>query len=274
MAEKEHEVINTEIWREVAEPDNPFAAKTCYCHGYDVYGDLLGKATWIEYLFLLFQGEQPTQQQAKLLEGLAVAIGNPGIRDNSVRAAMNGGVGGSRNAACLMAALAVGAGQYGGAHEVAICINYWNECNTDLKLWENRLSNPMKQERADVWLPIEHPPGFDPHGIKCATPICQTLTFLAQQCHGKALPWLNEYRNDLEKFADCPLAMTGVVAAALFDLGFDPRKGEMLFLLLRLPGAAIHALEQRENGWRKYPFFHDAIHLQDDPGPTVHIREN
>ena len=60
------EVIHTRIWEELPESDNPFAAATCYCHGYDVYGDLLGKATWIEYLYLLFRGERPTNAQRHL----------------------------------------------------------------------------------------------------------------------------------------------------------------------------------------------------------------
>ena len=29
----------------------------------------------------------------------------------------------------------------------------------------------------------------------------------------------------------------------------------MLFLMLRLPGAAAHALEQGEMGFRKFPFY-------------------
>ena len=111
--DKKQEVIHTKIWREEPELDNPFAAKKCFCAGYDVYGDLLGKASWIEYLYLLFMLEKPTEQQAKLLETIAVTIANPGIRDHSVLAAMNAGVGGSTSASVLMAALAVGAGQYG-----------------------------------------------------------------------------------------------------------------------------------------------------------------
>ncbi|MDH3609669.1 MAG: citryl-CoA lyase, partial [Gammaproteobacteria bacterium] len=79
---KKQEVIHTKIWREEPEPDNPFAAKKCFCAGYDVYGDLLGKASWVEYLYLLFKLEKPTQEQAKLLEMIAVAIANPGIRDH------------------------------------------------------------------------------------------------------------------------------------------------------------------------------------------------
>lgn len=54
---KEPEVIHSHLWQELEEPDNPFAAKACYCAGYEVYGDLLGKATWIEYLYLLFKHE-------------------------------------------------------------------------------------------------------------------------------------------------------------------------------------------------------------------------
>ena len=128
----EREVIYSRIWEEIPEPDNPFAAATCYCSGYDVYGDLLGKASWIEYLYLLFKLEPPTPEQARLLEGLAVALANPGPRDHSVQAAMCGGVGGSTAASCLIAALAVGAGQYGGAHEVALAMSYWQDCGTDL----------------------------------------------------------------------------------------------------------------------------------------------
>lgn len=40
----------------------------------------------------------------------------------------------------------------------------------------------------------------------------------------------------------------------------------MLFLLLRLPGAAAHSLEQKKLGWRKYPFFGDKLTLTVDPG--------
>lgn len=47
------DVIHTRIWEEVPEPDNPFAAAACHCSGYDVDGDLLGKASGAEYLYLL-----------------------------------------------------------------------------------------------------------------------------------------------------------------------------------------------------------------------------
>ena len=103
MSDINMETIRTRIWQEEPEPDNAFAAMSCHCHGYDVYSELLGNASWIEYLYLLFRGEAPSVQQARLLEGLAIALANPGPRDAAVHAAMCGGVGGSTSASCLMA---------------------------------------------------------------------------------------------------------------------------------------------------------------------------
>ena len=263
----EQEVIHSRIWEEQAEADNPFAAAACYCSGFDVYGDLLGKAGWIEYLYLLFRQEPPAAAEARLLEGLAVAIANPGPRDHSVRAAMCAGVGGSSSASALMAALAVGAGQLGGAREVRLAMEGWDQCGEDLDAWCNYLLHPPCNERIDVWPEMEHPPGFDPNGVSCPTPVRQTLDYLTQHSPGGSLKWLRKQRPVLEEKTGMPLAMTGVAAAALADLGFTAPQGEMLYLLLRLPGAAAHALEQGEYGFRRYPFFPKGLDVTNDPGP-------
>jgi citrate synthase len=262
---QEQDVIHTRIWEELPEPDNPFAAAACFCSGFDVFRDLLGKASWSEYLYLLFMREPPSGEQALMLETLAVAIANAGPRDHSIRAAMNAGVGGSTSASCLMAALAVGAGQSGGAREVFLAMQAWRECGLDASRWQQLLSRPRLTDRADVWPEPEYPAGFDPNGASCTTPVLQTLTCLAERSCGESLKWLHARRCELESVAGLPLAMTGVAAAALVDLGFDSSQGEMLYLLLRLPGAAVHALEQREYGHKRYPLFKDGLELVDDP---------
>ena len=264
-SEKKQEVIHTKIWNEEPEPDNPFAAKKCYCAGYDVYGDLLGKASWAEYLYLLFKLEKPTKEQAQLLETIAVAIANPGIRDHSVRAAMNAGVGGSTSASALMAALAVGAGQYGGAREVFLVMQLWEKCGQDIQKWKQNLLHPEEDERADIWLPMEHPPGFDPHGVSCATPVKQTLkTLLDHAVSNSNLKWLERNRELLEDKVNLPATILLVIATAFTDLELSAEQGEILYLLLRMPGAAVHSLEQKKNGWKKYPFFLDKVELTND----------
>ncbi len=106
----------------------------------------------------------------------------------------------------------------------------------------------------DIWPQAEHPAGFDPYGVSTPTPVLQTLDKLAGTGPFPHLAWLAANRARLEDALGLPLAMVGVAAAALVDLGFSAKEGEMLFLMLRLPGAAAHALEQSETGFKRFPF--------------------
>lgn len=261
------QVYYSNFWEEIAEDDNPFATKAAYCHGYNVYEDILQKATWFEYLYVMFKGEKPTEAQAKLLEKLAIALANPGPREASVRAAMNGGVGGSTHAASLMAALAVGAGQYGGAQEVSTCVTYWQENGFDFASWEKRLLNPNEFHQEDIWLPYEHAPGFDPNGVHFSS-VNQDILKVLLECAPEdgALHWLASQRERFEQILGYPLALSGISAAAFYDLGFDEKVTAYLYLILRLPGSAAHAIEQQAFGWKKFPFFAENIVLKDDPG--------
>ncbi len=266
MKELFSDVFHTQIWEEEAEPDNPFAAAHCFCRGYDVYEDMMGQAGYFEYLFLLLQGEKPAPNAAKALELLAFALANPGPRDPSVHAAMSSGVIGSPAQASLMAAIAVGAGSCGGGREVFLAMQNWLANGMDLEKWQPCLRTPPPATPPLIWPTIEHAPGFDPHGVRCTRPVMQTLAHLAKLLPNGRLQWLSQHRETLETAAGIPLAITGVAAAALCDLGFTSGAGEMLFLMLRLPGAAAHALEQAKAGYKQFPFF--ALDLQNDPGPV------
>jgi citrate synthase len=246
--------IHTRIWREEAELDNPFATRAAYCHGYDVYGDMLGRARWADMLYLLLRGEAPSAAQADLLDAVALAVANPGPRDASVHAAMCGGVPGSTAAASLMAAMAVGAGRYGGAREVLDAMAIWHGANGDVAQWL-RLASVWEKEHLDIWPQAEHPAGFDPYGVSTPTIVLQTLGTLAGLGPFPHLACLASNRAHLEEALGLPLSMVGVVAAAFVDLGFSAPQGEMLYLMLRLPGAAAHALEQSEQGFKRFPFY-------------------
>lgn len=248
------DMIHTRIWQEDPEPDNPFATRAAYCRGYDVFGEMVGNARWVEMLFLLFRDELPDAAALNMLEALAVALANPGPRDPSVHAAMCGGVGGATAASSLIAALAVGAGQYGGARDVFDAITAWKVCGTDLSAWRARIKADTTH-LMDIWPEREHPPGFDPHGVSCTTTVRRLLDTLVRIGATSRLMWMRSHREDLEAIAGMQLATSGVTAAAFIDLGFSPAEGEMLYLLLRLPGAAAHALEQREQGYKKFPFY-------------------
>lgn len=252
---QEKDMIRTRIWQEEPEADNPFATRVARCHGYDVYGEMLGKAGWIDMLYLLFRGEAPTPLEAQLFENLAVALANPGPRDPAVHAAMCGGTGGSPAAASLMAALAVGAGQLCGGREILLAVEGWHTCGTDLDAWRKHLCTPPQDDKVSAWPKPEHPPGFDPHGVSTPLIVRQTLDCIVPLSPGVNLPWLAQQRTALEDIARLPLSLAGVAAAAYVDLSFSAVQAEMIHLLLRLPGAAAHALEQQEYGHKKFPFY-------------------
>tara|TARA_R110001583_G_scaffold47264_1_gene148075 strand:+ start:252 stop:1091 length:840 start_codon:yes stop_codon:yes gene_type:complete len=263
-------MYHSNIWFEEPEPNDPFAAKNCYCHGYNVFEEILPKASWCEYLYLLFKGERPTPEKSVLLEKVAMAIANPGMRDESVRAAMNAGVGGSTAASSLIAAIGVGAGQYGGAREIYTLVNQWQVLGTNLENWQSFLVSPNEvNSQIDIWPEYEHAPGFNPNGESCSTPIKQSLALFSTLSPSGALSWLEEFRIELEITTNSPLSMSGVIACALFDLGMTAKQAEMLYLLLRLPGAAVHSLEQEQLGWKHFPFFGKNTILTDDPEAIV-----
>ena len=258
--------MQSSIWLEEAEPNNPFACRAAYCHGYDVYGEMLGNSGWAEMLYLLFRGEAPSPFQIDALEILAVALANSGPRDASVHAAMCGGVGGSPAAASLIAALAVGAGSSGGSREVLLAMEDWAACGHGIEAWRRRFAQQAEPgvEPIGIWPAAEHPPGFDPHGVSTPTPVKQVLASLASIGPDSRCAWLQANLSSVEEASGLPLSLVGVAAAAFADLGMAPEEGEMLFLLLRLPGAAAHALEQRRSGHKHFPFYD--IELEETSG--------
>jgi citrate synthase len=132
----------------------------------------------------------------------------------------------------------------------------------DLDAWKCLMAAPC-DDTVSIWPTPEHPPGFEPHGVTTTTIVKQTLVCLAGMSTGPRLSWLEGNLSGLEAVAGCPLAMSGVAAAVFSDLGFTPEQGEMLYLLLRLPGAAAHALEQWQYGHKNFPFFR--VELENDP---------
>lgn len=267
MSDNFGHVVHSSLWQETGAADDPFAADVCRAGGYDVYGDLLGKASYIEYLYVLFKGERPNAGHAKALTVLAIGLANPGPRDPSVHAAMAAGVTGNPASSALMSAIAAGAGSAGGAREVLLAMQGWEQCGTDLQAWLGWLGAPAAPARPAFWPATGHAPGFALHGVSCAKPVLQLLDALRAALPDSELDWLAANRNALEAAAGIPLAQAGVAAAALRALGFAPPDGEMLTLMLRLPGAAAHALEQARRGFRQFPFFD--LDLQNDPGPVA-----
>jgi len=236
--------IRSRIWSETPDERSPFLGREVRLCGYDYYGELLGQASWLDVLWLMLRGEAPDPDQGRLFGELAVLLADPGPRDASVHAAMCGGIGGSRPAAVLMAALAVGAGEAGGSSELVRAMDALSAIGT------GRALDTVLAERASddgIW------PGFDRASGWCASGLRTALGRLARSPLARAL-------GELERLLDTVdgrqgLTTVGIAAAAFCDLGVPARQAEGLFLLLRLPGALAHGDEQQGRSHRAFPFF-------------------
>ena len=244
----------TKIWQEIENPQNPYLADTCLCHGYDLL-ELTQKRSYVDVLYLLFRGELPGSDEARLLEQLMIALINPGPRHPATRAAMNAGVGSTDREHILPIALSIYGGSHLGAAEVEPAMDF---------LRKQRKHNPQQLAQeliANGAPPIEGDwhiaPGFgsrfggvDPMPAKFADHLAglpgqhETLMWgcaFADALNARSLGWL-----------------TPAVAAAVFtDLGFTPRAGAGLFQLLGAPGLLAHGIELSNKPVTAMPFIKD-----------------
>jgi citrate synthase len=258
------DVIKTRLWSETAAAADEFVANACLAAGYDVYGDLLGQVSWTEYLYLLFRCEPPSPEQRQLLNHIAVALACLGPRDPSIQAAMTAAAAGSTAASSLVAAVAAGAGQMNGARDVHDLMLAWQQAGNSLARWRTQVLQ-IEGAAQTIWPQRSHPPGFDPNAGICGKPLIQTLALLSRISGAEYLRWLHGEREAIQAAAGMPIAFSAIAAGAFLDLGLDAQQGEMLYLLLRLPGAAALAVEQHQRGWKAFPFFRDKLVLTADP---------
>lgn len=248
------EQTETRIWREKPTEHNPYIAESNYCHGYDLL-ELLKKRSFIDVLYLLFRGELPTTEQSALLEGLMIALINPGPRHPATRAAQLAGVGKTDPAHILPIGLTIYGGTQGGASEIEPSMRF---------LRKHRTQHP-KDVATELLAQTAPPadgdwhiaPGFGSRfgGIDCMpTKIADHLATLTS--NNQTLLWGCDFAKALNSH-QLGWLTTGIAAAAFTDLGFAPRAGPGLLQLLGAPGLLAHGIELSNKPITAMPFVKD-----------------
>jgi len=236
----------TQIWHEQASIDNPYIAVSALCHGYDLF-ELMEKRSFVDVFYLLFRGELPSEHESELMQALMIALINPGPRHPATRAAMNVGVGKTEPLHILPIASAVLGGQVSGGGEVESAMRF--------------LEQHQATNIADYFASSMH----DENNVCGFGRSYGGVDLLAQELAGrlvkyagagKALKWGHQLAVSLEH-KGIGWLLTGVAAAALTDLGFQPRAGGCLFQLLGAPGLVAHGLEMAGKPILAMPFVSD-----------------
>ncbi len=271
MKREQHQVISrnesfaqrqrTRIWQETPDKENPFVAESCLCHGYDLL-ELMEKRSFIDVLFLLFQGELPNSDKEKLLESLMIALINPGPRHPATRAAMLTGVGKTDPVHILPISLSILGGNHLGAGEIEGAMRFLRtQIKKDpVQVAQEILSQQESPETGD-WHPA---PGFGNRFGDIDSLSCQMATQLAKlPGAGPVLAWGNIFSEALHPHKMGWLA-TGLAAAVFSDLGFQPRMGGGLFQLLCAPGLLAQGLELTNKPITAMPFPKDEDYILEE----------
>lgn len=248
----------TRIWQELPSPDNPYITSKSRCHGYDLM-DLMQKRSFVDVLYLLFRGELPSRDEAKLLEALMIAFINPGPRHPATRSAMNAGVGKTDSSLILPIALSTMSGSYNGAGALEEAMRFLrkHQHKPATEVTANLFSVTDRPEEGDWHVA----PGFGSsyNGIdSMSSQIAERL--LNMEAAGSALLWGQHFANSLSEDGMGWLP-SGVVAAVLTDLGFQPRAAVGLYQIISAPGLLAHGVELANKSITAMPFIADEDYI-------------
>ncbi|MCW8196359.1 citrate synthase [Proteobacteria bacterium 005FR1] len=250
--EKFADRITTRIWLEEPSSENPYVAKASYCHGYNIL-ELASKRSFSDVIYLLFRGELPNEHEAELFASLMVSFINPGPRHAATRAAMNAGVGKTDPSNILPVALSIFGGEHLGSGEVEPALRW--------------LRKNLKKSPQDLARELLHTVGSsDREGDFHVAPgfgsfygsIDEMSSAIAEQllrlpAAGPVMKWAAEFSKILNT-AQMGWLSTGVVAATLADLGFQPRVAPGIFQIMSAPGLFAHGIELASKPLTAMPF--------------------
>ena len=253
----------TRIWEETPAPGNPYLAVQCRCHGYDIL-ELARHCTFMEVVFLLYSGELPTRNQARLLEILMIALINPGPRHPATRAAMNTGVGKSRPVHILPVGLSVMGGAHLGGEETEASMRFIRKHQhaDPQAIAAKLLAEELRPEEGDRHIV----PGFGSRfgGIDPMPARLAGLLMESPGC-GESIRWGSRFCEALEP-AGLGWLAPGVAAAVFADLGFHPRFAGGLFQLVSGPGILAHGLEMANKPINAMPFLDEKNYIIEKRG--------
>ncbi|MGI1678607.1 MAG: citrate synthase [Cellvibrionaceae bacterium] len=245
---------STKIWKEIPSKENPYICESALCHGYDLI-ELMKKSSFIHVLYLMFRGELPCENNKELLERAMIAFINPGPRNSATRAAMDAGIGKTDAGLILPIGLNILSGNFRGAAEVELSMRWLRKHRkfSPKGLVAELLEKSTKEEEASEE-DLTIAPGFGSHFgsiDKLTLNIADSLIGLSGS--GDILLWGNEFAKELN-LNNMGWLNTGVVAAVLCDLGFQPRMGAGLFQIMSAPGLYAHGIELASKPITAMPF--------------------
>ena len=212
--------------------------------GYEI-GELMRQASFADLIFLLHQARMPTAAERKLLDAILIGCADHGSGAPSCAAARLVASGNRQSLSAAVAAgvLAVG-DEHGGAGSLTmeIIVAAADSIRAGKLTVQAAAEAAVDEARHDR----RRLPGLG-HRVHSRDPRVEVLFGLAREHRLAGLGV--EFMTALEaaaaaKIKPLPLNIDGALAALLFDMGFPPEAGKLLFLVARVAGLTAEVAEE------------------------------
>ena len=216
-----------------------------WIHGHDVT-DLMRRATFADVVFLLHRGRLPDERERKLIDAILIGVCDPGPAAPSCAAArlVASGNRQSMSAAVAAGVLAVG-DEHGGAGEQCMAMIAEGIANAKQR------SISFETAAADVIEGLvardKRVPGLGHRVHRSVDHRVDVLFSIARQGDEDA-PGVR-FMQALQAAASrrikpLPINIDGGLAAVLYDMGFPPEAGKLIFIIGRVAGLTAEVAEE------------------------------
>ena len=213
--------------------------------GYNVT-ELMTRATFTDTIFLLQRGRLPSAGERKLLDALLTGCADHGSGAPSCAAAR---LAASGNRASLSAAVAAGllaiGDEHGGAGEQ--CMEMIARGVAKAKAEAAPVATVAAEELAESKAAGRKIPGLGHRVHKTRDPRTNILFHIAraESLAGDGVAFMEGLESALEEQGKTlPINIDGALAAILYDLGFEPPAGKLMFIVARVAGLAAEVAEE------------------------------
>lgn len=212
--------------------------------GYDVAALMTGR-TFTDTIFLLHQGHLPTGQQRALLDAILTAVADHGSGAPSCAAARLATSGNRQSLSAAVAAgiLAVG-DDHGGAGSG--CMEMIAAGIARARAEGLSLEQAAERTIADARTQGKRLPGLG-HRVHTTDPRTKILFDLARSggIAGDGIVFMEAMERTVARaLKPLPLNIDGALAAVLYDMGFAPTFGRLVFIIGRVAGLTAEVAEE------------------------------
>lgn len=233
-----------------------------WIHGYDVT-DLMTQANFTDTIFLLHRGRLPNYGERKILDAILIAVADHGSGAPSCATARLAASGNRQSPSAAVAAgiLAIG-DEHGGAGSASMELI---ASGVELARRESiSMEEAARRITADAVTQKRRLPGLG-HRVHSTDPRKAVLFKVAAQAGmaGNGIAFMEALeRAASEAIKPLPMNVDGALAAVLYDLGFSPLFGKLIFILGRVAGLTAEVAEEyaREKAMRiRIPVTYDGV---------------